>query len=121
MQITSFAFCGLLTIVYIVLFFLNRIVKSEKKVIVASNCVLLIASYLFVAFADYRFAIVLVGLSISTWFFARNKNTTVFGVVIAVLALAFFKYTNFFVESFVKLFGNDFVVLKIILPLGISV
>ena len=50
MQITSFAFCGLLTIVYIVLFFLNRIVKSEKKVIVASNCVLLIASYLFVAF-----------------------------------------------------------------------
>ena len=121
MQITSFAFCGLLTIVYIVLFFLNRIVKSEKKVIVASNCVLLIASYLFVAFADYRFAIVLVGLSISTWFFARNKNTTVFGVVIAVLALAFFKYTNFFVESFVKLFGNDFVALKIILPLGISV
>ena len=120
MQITSFVFFGLLAIVYVLLYLINRVVKSNSKAVVASNCVLLVASYLFVVYADYRFAIVLAGLSISTWFFAKKKSTTMIGVVIAIMALAFFKYTNFFAESFARFLGKDFVALNIILPLGIS-
>lgn len=120
MQITSFVFFGLFAIVFFVVYILNRIIKSENKVIVATNLVLLIASYIFVAYADYKFAIVLAGLTITTWFFAKKKSTTIFGVITAVLALAFFKYTNFFAESFMRIFGNDFVTIRIILPLGIS-
>lgn len=120
MQITSFVFFGLFAVVYITIYLLNRLVKSESNLIVATNIVLLIASYIFVAYADYKFAIVLAGLTISTWLFAKRKSTTIFGVIIAVLSLAFFKYTNFFAESFMRIIGNDFVTLNIILPLGIS-
>ena len=120
MQITSFMFFGLFSLVYIFLYFIDRNIESEAKAIVASNCVLLIASYLFVAYADYICAFVLAGLSISTWFFAQKKGTTTIGIIIAILALAFFKYMNFFVDSFTRLMGNDYMSLKIILPLGIS-
>ena len=120
MQITSFVFFAFFAIVYIVLYILNKIVKTESKAIVISNWFLLIASYIFVAYADYKFAIVLVGLSLSTWFFARKKETTIIGVILAIIALAFFKYTNFFAESFARILGNDYVALNIILPLGIS-
>jgi alginate O-acetyltransferase complex protein AlgI len=36
------------------------------------------------------------------------------------LALGYFKYTNFFAESFANIFGNDYTALNIILPIGIS-
>lgn len=52
--------------------------------------------------------------------FAKKKSTGKYGIVVAVLALAFFKYTNFFIESFDKIFGIDYTALNIILPLGIS-
>lgn len=36
------------------------------------------------------------------------------------MALGYFKYTNFFAESFANIFGNDYTALNIILPIGIS-
>lgn len=40
--------------------------------------------------------------------------------MVLILILAYFKYTNFFIESFNKAFGRDIGTLKIILPIGIS-
>lgn len=119
MQMISFVFFGLIALVFLILWVLNKFIQSDKKVVSISNWVLLVASFVFVAWADYRFALVLAILCISTWFFGKQKNTAV-GIIIAIIVLAFFKYTNFFIESFARIFGNDSTILNIILPIGLS-
>lgn len=119
MQMISFVCFGLTAVVFGLLRACNRFVKDCGKRISLSNWMLLIASYVFVAYADWRFAIVLFALTFSTWFFAKGMHTA-YGVVVAVAALAAFKYTNFFAESFARIFGRDYTVMNIILPLGIS-
>ena len=59
-------------------------------------------------------------ITLSTWFFAKKRNSVCVGIFIPVLMLAYFKYTNFFAGSFAKLSGMEYTVLKIILPIGIS-
>lgn len=120
MQITSFVFFGLFALVYMILFLLNRFLRVDSKAVSASNWVLLCASLIFVAWADYRFAIILAALCLSTWFFAKQKKTTTIGIIFAIIALGIVKYANFFIESFSNLLGTDYKTLSIILPLGIS-
>lgn len=120
MQMISFIFFGFVTIVYLLLYSLNKIIKDSKKSNCIANWILLATSYLFVAYADYRFALALAILTLSTWFFARNSKINIVGIIIALVMLSFFKYTNFFASSFASLLGNDFTVLNIILPIGIS-
>ena len=71
-------------------------------------------------YVDYRFALVLMGLTLVTWLCAKKKKLIPLGIILSLCALAFFKYTNFFIESFAKIIGNDYNALNIILPLGIS-
>lgn len=120
MQMISFIFFGLVAVVFLFLYLCNKINKDIKKSNRIANWILLAASYLFAVYADYRFALVLAILTISTWFFARNKKLSFIGIIVALAALSFFKYTNFFVSSFAFLLGNDFTTLNIILPIGIS-
>lgn len=120
MQIISFAFFGLVAVTFLILYIVGKVVKSERSNVIVSNIILLAASYAFLIYVDYRFALVLLLLTLSTWFFAKRKKTIVVGIVIAVLILGFFKYTNFFAESFAKIFGKDFTALNIILPVGLS-
>ena len=120
MQMISFIFFGLVAVIFILLISINKIFKDDRKAIKITNAVLLIASYIFVAYADWRFALVLAGLTLSTWYCAKRKSTEKCGIIIAVLTLVFFKYTSFFIESFAKIFGADYTILNIILPLGIS-
>ncbi len=120
MSMISFIFFGLVAVVFILLITVNKIFKDDRKAIKVANAILLVASYAFVIYADWKFAAVLAVLTLSTWFFAKKKSTGKYGIVVAVLALAFFKYTNFFIESFDKIFGIDYTALNIILPLGIS-
>ena len=120
MQMISFAFFGLAAAVYLCLYIIGKAVKKDHTCILVSNIVLLAASYAFLAYVDYRFALVLAALTVITWLCARSRRAIVVGVIFAVLILAFFKYFNFFAESFTKLFGADFTALNIILPVGIS-
>ena len=120
MQIISFAFFGLVTATYLILYIIDKAVKNDRINIRVSNIILLIVSYVFLIYADYRFALVLLLLTVTTWLCARKNKAVIFGVIIAVFVLAFFKYSNFFAESFAKLFGNDFTALNIILPVGVS-
>lgn len=119
MPIISFAFFGLVAITYLCLYIVGKALKNEKRSILVSNIILLITSYVFLVYVDYRFALVLAALTIVTWICAKKKKTAI-GVVVAVLILAFFKYTNFFAESFAKIIGKDFTALNLILPVGIS-
>jgi alginate O-acetyltransferase complex protein AlgI len=50
----------------------------------------------------------------------KNKILLWIGVAASIVMLGYFKYTNFFIAEFASIFGQDTVVLNIILPLGIS-
>ena len=120
MQFFTIAFFALVTAVFIAVKLGNTFIKTEKTRITFANAVILAASYAFVIYADYRFALALAALTVVTWFCARKDKLIPLGIVLAVVSLGFFKYTNFFIESFAKLFGNDFTALKLIVPLGVS-
>ncbi|MBE0675882.1 MAG: MBOAT family protein [Bacteroidales bacterium] len=116
-----------------ILFFLywlayNKSVKSQ-------NILLLLASYLFYGWWDWRLLLLLVsvsffnyliGLAISSDKSKKNKKLLLIaGLVVNLGLLSFFKYFNFFIESFVDLiflFGYQLkgTAINIILPVGIS-
>ena len=104
------------------------------------NVFLLLVSYAFYAYWDWRFLGLLFGMSLFAWMCGRmaakstechrggqnrlfaSKIWLVVNIVVDVGILAIFKYYNFFVGSFADLFGlqNSIHSLKIVLPLGIS-
>ncbi len=121
MQMISFVFFAFAAAIFVAIYLCNKLLKTDARKVSATKWILLAASYLFVAYADLRFALVLAALTVIVWLCAKNKKHIKYGVIASVLALAFFKYTNFFADSFCKLFGkDDYNALNIILPLGIS-
>lgn len=97
---------------------------------------LIIASWVFYAFWDYRFVALLIISGLANWFFADliqkhreseklQKRFVVIGVTFNLLILGFFKYFNFFSEQFLELLGRlgyarDGKLFEIILPVAIS-
>lgn len=120
MSMISFIFFGFVVFIFLILYFVNKIIKNPEKSNSIANWILLAASYMFIIYANWKFALILAITTISTWFFTKSKHRSAVGIIIALAALAFFKYSNFFAESFASLFGNDFTALNIILPIGIS-
>lgn len=99
------------------------------------NTLLLVASYFFYGWWDWRLMLLLFALSLLNYFIGikvEEKHTgrksppwLVIGVVINVGILVIFKYLNFFICSFVDfgdLLGYELSIstLKVILPVGIS-
>ena len=93
---------------------------------------LLLASCVFYGFWSYWFLLLLIGVAVATWLVGlwmlrsadagkSKRGILTFGIVIMLLVLGFFKYFNFFVDSFCRVFGvaNSFS-LNILLPVGIS-
>lgn len=98
-----------------------------EKLLPLRHWMLLAASYVFYAYWDWRFAFLLLGLTAVAYFSALGyaktgkKGCTAIGVVVPLVVLGFFKYFNFFVDSFAELFGIQRTgTLNIIIPLGIS-
>ncbi len=93
---------------------------------------LLISSYVFYGYWDWRFSFLLlistivdfwVGQKIdATTHPKRRKYLLLISLLVNLGVLGFFKYFNFFVDSFQSSFGAnlDFLHLNIILPVGIS-
>lgn len=73
MSMISFIFFGLVAVVFILLITVNKIFKDDRKAIKIANAILLVASYAFVIYADWKFAAALAVLTLSTWFFAKKK------------------------------------------------
>ena len=102
------------------------------------NWLLLVASYVFYGWWDWRFAGLLAATSFFSWGSGlviaecrRRGNergawwTSCGNIVLNLGILGFFKYWNFFVESFAALFGSVGLgleprLLHIVLPVGIS-
>jgi len=92
-----------------------------------SIAVLIFSSVFYYAWWDYRFtALLLVSavLNFSVGYILSEKNRSklflIFGIVINLLVLGYFKYANFFFDNLNAVTGTDFNLRNIILPLGIS-
>jgi D-alanyl-lipoteichoic acid acyltransferase DltB (MBOAT superfamily) len=123
----SFEFAVFLVVVFFVYWFLTKKVKSQ-------NIMLMLASYVFYSWWDYRFVFLLFfstlldyfsGLQIEKSKPVYKKVWLIASVSINLGFLMFFKYYNFFTESFGAMLGNmgfrvNYASLNIILPVGIS-
>lgn len=130
MLFNSIDFAIFMPIVYILYWFVfNRNIKLR-------NAFLLSASYIFYGFWDWRFVFLLLFSSLTDFILGlqlfkaedqprKRKLLLYTSLAINFGILGFFKYYNFFVESFVStftLFGKELTYepLKIILPVGVS-
>jgi alginate O-acetyltransferase complex protein AlgI len=99
------------------------------------NVFLLLASYVFYGWWDWRFCILLFSSTTvdflagrrihATENFKQRKSWLLFSIVVNLGILGFFKYFNFFLESAASVLGAigfdpHMPVLKVILPIGIS-
>ncbi len=126
MNLYSFPFVVLLGILIALMSILQLLCKFLKNIKYVQLFILLLVSLLFVYFADWRFLICICGIIFFTYIVAliidkyHSQKALVGGVIGLVLFLGYFKYADFFINSFRNIIGLDFVTLNIILPLGIS-
>lgn len=123
MQFTSIAFFLFFTAVF-------GLYWVCKKNLQLQNILLLISSYIFYGFWDWRFLALLAGSSAVTYYLglkigeSQGRTKKIYinsGLILAIGTLFYFKYFGFFVESFAELFSiQNKLTLHIILPLGIS-
>src|SRR5438445_9008574 len=94
---------------------------------------LLVASIFFYGWWNPIYVPLLLGLAVFNFVVARGITAyreagradrvsllLTFGIVVDLMVLGYFKYTDFFIETANTLFQTDFVLQHILLPLGIS-
>ena len=129
MLFNSIQFAIFLIILFVLYWFVT--IKNLK----AQNILLLVASYVFYGWWDWRFLGLLALLSITNYFIGigieinetikKRKAIFVTGLIVNIGVLGVFKYYNFFIDNFidlVSLIGYNLPrsTTKIILPVGIS-
>jgi len=107
---------------------LNRCKRAlGTKIKTVRHIILLCASYLFYGYWDWRFALLMFALTFIAYVcslqYIRTKNKwyAYFSFAVPLIVLGFFKYFNFFIDSFTAAFHiSNPRVFNIILPVGIS-
>lgn len=122
MTFISAAFAVLFTVTYL----LCRAFKDRK----ARHRILLTASYLFYAYWDARFLLLLLFQTFVSYALALRiasardkmeaKRYAAAGVICSLIILGVFKYFNFFMDTANRIFGMGGSVISIVLPVGIS-
>ncbi len=119
---------------FVAFFVIYHIFYKRCKI---QNWILLIFSYLFYGIADLKMIPVIAVMTIMTYFlglkiedFVQKDNKkanrfAMFSAVLCLLPLLYFKYFNFFIDSFVQLFSalgfnTEISTFQILMPLGIS-
>ena len=130
MLFNSIDFAIFLPIVFFLYWFIfNKTIRLQ-------NILLLVSSYIFYGWWDWRFLVLIIFSSFLDFYVGKTLNRTkgeqkrkrllLLSIIVNLGFLAVFKYFNFFVESFIEafsLFGFGFentLVFKIVLPVGIS-
>jgi D-alanyl-lipoteichoic acid acyltransferase DltB (MBOAT superfamily) len=128
MQFQSFIFIQFFILVYTAYLLLSKNFKAQ-------NILLLIASYIFYGYWDWRFLLLLFTSTSIDFVISKNiyktdnrqrrKLLLMLSIFANLSILGFFKYFNFFASSFVDLLNligiqADDVTIKILLPVGIS-
>ena len=129
MSFLSFAFLLFFTVLFALYYF---VCKGKAK---WQNLLLLAGSYFFYGYANWKMLPLLVAVTLIYYYLglslhsAKDERKRSFlstsGIILGVGLLVYFKYLNFFIESFARLFesfglNTNIHTFKIILPLGIS-
>ena len=90
------------------------------------NVVLLIASLLFYAWGEPIYVVLMMISILLNYYIGkdlgrkRSKGTLIFGVIVNLLILGYFKYSGFLVDSINNLTGFEINIRTVALPVGIS-
>ncbi len=118
-----------LTIPFMILFCVTYLGVKISKTNERRKVVLLFASYFFYAWWDIRFLFLMLLEEAVCYYLAlrirrdktREKIYLATGVVVSLGILGYYKYFNFFRETFCSVFGmQNYTLVNIILPVGIS-
>ncbi len=127
MTFTTFTF-----LVFLVVTFVGYLAMPTRR---AQNALLLVAGYLFYGWWDLRFGVLLLASSCVDYFVgqrlcvtedrAARKRLLSISFAVNLGMLGFFKYANFFADSFVSMttaigFRVDPLVVDVVLPVGLS-
>lgn len=129
MLFNSFEFFGFFILVFALYW------ATGKRHHVLQNVILLIASYVFYGIAEWRMLPLLMVVTVFFYYLGigiennrDNKKSDYFrliGVILGIGVLLYFKYFNFFIQSFIDLFSllglkSNLHTFNIIMPLGVS-
>ena len=132
MLFNSIEFALFLPIVFIIYWAIGYAHINDRLKLRLQNAFVVLASYVFYGWWDWRFLLLIAFTSFCSWgsglIIANSpspkvaKAWTATNIVLNLAILAVFKYYDFFVREFGQLFGvsTDSLLLKIILPVGIS-
>ena len=140
MLFNSIEFLLFLPIVFLLYWFVfDRFVSRSKHQLLLQNAFVVVVSYVFYGWWDWRFLILIVITSLCSWGSGvlmlkveqtadghkkecQRKIITTINIVLNLAILATFKYYDFFVTEFANIFNlsTDGLLLKVILPVGIS-
>ena len=151
MLFNSIQFAIYLPIVFLLYWFVfDRFISKSKWQLRLQNAFVVVASYVFYGWWDWRFLLLIAFTSFCSWgsgmlmqraenqsvadstgggklvdnqlVAKRKKLITTANIVLNLLILAIFKYYDFFVTEFAQLFhvSAEGLLLKVILPVGIS-
>ena len=129
----SIQFAIFLPIVFLLYWFVfDRFISKSKWQLRLQNAFVVLASYVFYGWWDWRFLLLIAFTSFCSWGSGlligkaeskkKAKMWMWLNVVLNLGILALFKYYDFFVTEFARLFhiSTDGLLLKVILPVGIS-
>ena len=145
MLFNSIEFLIFLPIVFVLYWFVfDRFIGKSKRQLLLQNAFVVVASYVFYGWWNWRFLILIAITSLCSWMSGmlmqradsqnvigggenqyvtrRRKLIAATNIVLNLGILATFKYYDFFVTEFARLFNlaADGLLLNVILPVGIS-
>ena len=133
MLFNSIQFAIFLPIVFLLYWFVfDRFISKSEQQLRLQNAFVVVASYVFYGWWDWRFLLLIAFTSFCSWGSGlligkaetrkKAKLWTSLNIVLNLGILALFKYYDFFVTEFAQLFhiSTEGLLLKVILPVGIS-
>jgi len=132
MLFNSLEFALFLPIVFLIYWAIGYAHINDTLKLRLQNAFVVIASYVFYGWWDWRFLLLIAFTSFCSWGSGlligqastqgKSKAWMITNIVLNLGILAIFKYYNFFVSEFRQLFGIDTgsLLLRVILPVGIS-
>ena len=133
MLFNSIQFALFLPIVFLLYWFVfDRFISKSEHQLRLQNAFIVVASYVFYGWWDWRFLLLIAFTSFCSWGSGlligkaeskkKAKTWMWLNIVLNLGILALFKYYDFFVTEFAKLFhiSTEGLLLKVILPVGIS-
>ena len=133
MLFNSLQFAVFLPLVFLLYWFVfDRLIRRSRHQLKLQNAFVVVASYVFYGWWDWRFLLLIAFTSSCSWGSglligkaASEKGSKAWmwlNIVLNLGILAVFKYYDFFVAEFARLFhiSTEGLLLKVILPVGIS-